>query len=107
MKCSLVYAIFVDTNDLTVYAARYVNREFLRRVRTPPVRKENPKLEIATVLYEDDQLPKIALTYLDGHEQKIEPVGLGVVEIISEIEKVARWKGPGAMNPFHKTEKKK
>lgn len=75
-------------------------------MNTPPVRKENPKLEIAVHILEGSDNPMgIALTYIDGHHQKIVPTGLSVGEIIGEIEKVSRWRGEGVSDPFAEIKK--
>lgn len=36
----------------------------------------------------------------DGFEQVIRANGLLISDILDEVEKVARWKGDGAKNPF-------
>jgi hypothetical protein len=77
-------------------------REFLKRVRTPPVRKENPQMQISAILQEEYGDPQITLTYSDGYSQQIAPAGSTVVDIIDEVERVARWKGEGIQNPFAK-----
>jgi hypothetical protein len=66
------------------------------------VRKENPQLVVSAVLSEQYGHPSISLTYIDGHRQLIAPAGATIVDIIDEIERVARWKGEGAQNPFAK-----
>jgi len=43
-------------------------------------------------------LPSVA----DGHEQNVLPSGMKIVEIIDEVERVARWRGPNSINPFEK-----
>lgn len=39
---------------------------------------------------------------MDGYEQSIAPMGMKIVDIIDQVERVARWRGPGAHNPFEK-----
>lgn len=36
----------------------------------------------------------------DGHEQRIETSGVKLTDVMEEVERVARWKGEGAVNPF-------
>jgi hypothetical protein len=66
------------------------------------VRKENPQMVVNTVLSEEYGRPSITMTYTDGHKQQIAPAGCTIVDIIDEVERVARWKGDGAQNPFAK-----
>ncbi|PXF44846.1 hypothetical protein BWQ96_05429 [Gracilariopsis chorda] len=77
-------------------------REFLRRVRTPPVKKANPKLKTELILSEEYGNANIELLYADGHKQRIHTSGMKIVDIIDEVERFARWKGDGAQNPFGK-----
>ena len=42
----------------------------------------------------------VQLTYTDGSEQTIDTGGMRVVELLDEVERVARWKGSDVQNPF-------
>lgn len=75
-------------------------REFLRRVRTPPVRKENPQLQVSTNLSDDFGNPLIRLTFTDDKVQEIYPADATITDVIDKVERAARWKGEGAENPF-------
>jgi hypothetical protein len=66
------------------------------------VRKENPQLAILATVQEEYGDPRITLTYIDGYCQRIAPAGSTIVDIIDEVERVARWKGEGSQNPFAK-----
>ena len=44
--------------------------------------------------------PAIELTYVDGEKQSLLPIGSTVVDLVDQIERVARWKGEGIKNPF-------
>lgn len=72
----------------------------MKRVRTPPVRKANPQLEVSAVVTEEYGRPAIELTYVDGENQSISPVGSTISDLIDQVERVARWKGEGVVNPF-------
>ena len=83
-----------------LYIFSSFHRDFARRVYTPAVRKENPNLKIDIQSIEAKEQPSIQLVYVDDSEQKIVPTGLDIHEIISEIERTARWKGKDTPDPF-------
>ncbi|CAN8073372.1 unnamed protein product [Agarophyton chilense] len=82
-------------------------REFLRRVRTPPVKRSNPKLLTELTITEEYGNPTIELLYGDGFQQKIQTSGLKIMDIMDEVERVARWKGEGVHNPFEELREKR
>lgn len=44
---------------------------------------------------------------VDGFTQEIESSGMKIVDILDEIERVARWRGDGKQNPFGKLRKER
>lgn len=71
-------------------------------MRTPPVRNENPQLEVSTILNDNYGHPLIRLTYDDNEVQEIHPADSTIADIVDEVERVARWKGENSQNPFDK-----
>lgn len=40
------------------------------------------------------------MSAVDGFQQKLYTKDLKIVEILDEVERIARWKGGSAVNPF-------
>ncbi|GAB0497346.1 hypothetical protein MMPV_008678 [Pyropia vietnamensis] len=79
-------------------------REFLTRVQTPPVRKDNPKLTVVAEVLAKPAPPTIDLEYVDGTRQHIVAVGLTVDDLLMSVRAATRWTGSGdggdTTNPF-------
>ncbi|OSX79533.1 hypothetical protein BU14_0075s0023 [Porphyra umbilicalis] len=77
-------------------------REFLTRVQTPPVRKENPALSVVARVLDAPAAPTVDLQYVDGAIHHIVAVGLTVDDLLTAVRAHTRWAGAdgAAGNPF-------
>lgn len=49
----------------------------------------------------------VSVCEVDGFEQHIAPSGMKIVDILDEVERVARWRGSEAHNPFKELREKR
>jgi len=82
-------------------------REFVRRVRTSAVEGSNKELKITVNSREEYGSASIGLEYSDGFVQNIECTALKIVDVLDEVERVARWRGPNVVNPFEERRKER
>mmetsp|Transcript_2235 Transcript_2235/g.4042 ORF Transcript_2235/g.4042 Transcript_2235/m.4042 type:complete len:122 (-) Transcript_2235:62-427(-) len=97
--------LFVVINEAKVYYDPFdknatTAREMLRRFQSNAVLKNNPKILVEGHQDITHRPPRIEIQYHDGDKQHLFPSGLPVQDILGMIESVARWKLPGAQNPF-------
>eukprot|EP00180_Rhodochaete_pulchella_P001455 Plantae.Rhodophyta-Rhodochaete_pulchella.ctg22704.p1 GENE.Plantae.Rhodophyta-Rhodochaete_pulchella.ctg22704~~Plantae.Rhodophyta-Rhodochaete_pulchella.ctg22704.p1 ORF type:complete len:127 (-),score=17.65 Plantae.Rhodophyta-Rhodochaete_pulchella.ctg22704:23-403(-) len=76
-------------------------REFLKRAHA--ARRDNPGLEVvADVRAERVQCtpPAVTIEYAGGHRQELNTAQMTIRDITEEMERHARWKLSGSINPF-------